>query len=81
MHVLIVNIGEKTEAIATTHAQGFSLHASTLKSRLDITSEQMEVPHPRDLAGAIARIKPALAIVQPTWRHSAEDVIAGFRAV
>ncbi len=81
MHVLIVNIGEKTEAIATTHAQGFSLHASALKSRLAITSQQLQVDHPRDLSAAIARVKPGLAIVQPTWRHSAEDVISGFRAV
>jgi hypothetical protein len=81
MHVLIVNIGEKTEAIATTHAQGFSLHAGELKSRLGITSEQIEIPHPRNLQRAVQEHPAGLVIVQPTWRHSAEDVIAGFRSV
>lgn len=79
--VLVATIGAKPEAIAQTCVERFELDAGELRRQLGIESVRERLTSLGEIAGAIERHRPDVALLLPTWRDKAEDVIAAFAAL
>ena len=77
--MLVASVGEKKEAISHTHGEGFTLDRDALRTRLNIEATYEHIPGLAKVRDRIERVRPDVVILMPTWRDSAEAVVAAFR--
>ncbi len=77
--LLIASVGVKEEAIAYTHGEGFQVEAAALMRELRLTPIWEHIGGLERIEETIARVKPDVAVLMPTWRDSADAVISTFR--
>jgi hypothetical protein len=77
--LLVASVGEKKEAISHTHGEGFTLDRDALRTRLNIEATYEHIPGLAKVRDRIERTRPDVVILMPTWRDSAEAVVAAFR--
>jgi hypothetical protein len=79
--ILVALVGAKPEAIAATCAEGFAMHRAALRRELGVESTTIQLQSVSQLEAAVRAHHPDIALIMPTWRDPAHEVIAAFRAL